>query len=137
MGARRTCRLLVVSLGLPALLLGPSTPAVGGGAKPLVTKVQWVDTAGASGTMLFQGTVVEGTLTGRAYPGNGQELRVTGTVAASGAVTGTLADASDVAVATFTGQLDATQTLTGALAVDGAVTAGWTAPADALPALAP
>lgn len=107
--------------------------ATAGGRTLLVTKATWVDTAEQQGTMLFQGEIVDGTLSGRAYPGDGTELIVSGTVDATGDIAGTLNDAEQELVATFTGELNAAQELVGDLYVTGALDAAWAAPAEELP----
>lgn len=126
---RGTVALLVLGL-VPAV----ATLAEAERRKLLATQVAWVDTAGHSGTMLFQGTVEDGTLAGRAYPGGGTAaLVVSGTVDAEGDVAGALHDAGAQLVGTFTASLDADANLDGALQVDGELDCLWAAPASQLP----
>jgi hypothetical protein len=99
----------------------------------LVTKAAWVDTAGNHGTLLFQGEVTEGILSGRAYPGNGSELVVSGTVGLDGSVNGSLLTTEGEDVADFAGQLNAAQELEGGLTIEGEAAAAWVAPAEELP----
>jgi hypothetical protein len=101
--------------------------------KLLSTKASWADNAGHSGTMLFQGEVLEGALVGLAYPGGGQEWSVSGTVDSNGAVEGTLTTALSELIGEFTGQLNAEQELVGVLTIDGEVDCEWVAPAEELP----
>lgn len=116
-----------------AALGAASLPAQAESRKLLVTKAHWVDTANHSGTMLFQGEVTNGALTGRAYPGDGSEFVVTGTVSATGAVSGALRTAEQQELAQFTAQLTAAQELEGALTINGTAAAAWVAPAEQLP----
>jgi hypothetical protein len=108
-------------------------PAAAETRKLLVTKAQWVDTAQQTGTMLFQGEVTDGVLTGRAYPGGGIELVVQGTVSSTGQVAGTLRTAENQELAGFTATLNAAQELEGALTINGEAAAAWIAPAEQLP----
>jgi hypothetical protein len=108
-----------------------ATPAGAGSRRELLqTKVHWVDTSQNSGTMLFQGEIIDGDLTGRAYPGNGVELIVTGTVASDGSVAGTLDTTESELVGTFTGSLNGEDELEGDLLIGGEVDSTWVAPAD-------
>ena len=107
------------------------TPVDAGPRRRLLqTKVDWVDAGQNSGTMLFQGEIVDGDLTGRAYPGDGVELVVTGTVASDGSVAGTLDTTESELVGTFTGSLNTQDELEGDLLIDGDVESTWAAPAD-------
>jgi hypothetical protein len=115
-------------------VLGAIPEAFAGDRTLLVTRAAWVDSANNTGEMLFQGEIVNGTLTGRAYPGGGTELTVSGTVDANGELAGTLNDAEQELVATFTGELNGEQELVGDLYVTGALDAAWAAPADELSA---
>ena len=65
--------------------------------------------------------------------GDGTELVVGGTVDANGDLAGTLSDAEQAVVATFTGELNGEQELVGDLYVTGALDAAWAAPAEELP----
>jgi hypothetical protein len=108
-----------------------ATPAGAGSRRELLqTKVHWVDSSQNSGTMLFQGEIIDGDLTGRAYPGNGVELIVTGTVASDGSVAGTLDTTESELVGTFTGSLNGEDELEGDLLIGGEVDSTWAAPAD-------
>jgi hypothetical protein len=122
-------------LAAAGVLLGLAFPPLARAEqrKLLVSQVTWVDSTNATGTMLFQGEVVDGALTGRVYPGDGTELVVAGTVGSDGRVAGALQTTDSQVVADFTGQLDAAQELAGALVVDGDVSATWAAPASELP----
>lgn len=132
-GVRRTA-ITGALLTSTLLALAEIPGAVAGDRTLLVTRAAWVDAAQNVGEMLFQGEIVDGTLTGRAYPGDGTELMVSGTVDANGDLAGTLSDAAEELVATFTGALNAQQELVGDLYVSGALDAAWAAPADELPA---
>lgn len=101
--------------------------------KLLATRVTWIDSANQTGTMLFEGEVVGGALSGRAYATDGSELVVTGTVSAAGAVSGGLALSTGESVGTFTSQLNAAEELEGGLYVDGTLSSAWVAPASDLP----
>ncbi len=126
-------RSILRSLALAASVVGTVSLAHAECRTLLATKATWVDTTGATGTVLFQGTVEEGALSGRAYFGGGSELTVGGTVSTSGAVAGTLSEANGGQVATFAAQLNAQQELVGSLQVDGQFAGTWGAPADDLP----
>jgi hypothetical protein len=100
--------------------------------KLLVSTVEWVDTQGHNGTMLFQGTVDDAVLTGNAYAG-ASALDVSGTISANGTLTGTLNDHETGAViGTFSATLNAAMELEGVLAVDGELNSVWNAPATEL-----
>ncbi len=101
--------------------------------KLLVSKVTWIDSANQTGTMLFQGEVVDGALSSRAYATDGSELVVTGTVSAAGGVSGALALTTGESVGTFAGQMNAAEELEGGLYVDGTLSSAWVAPASDLP----
>jgi len=114
-------------------VLSAATPATAGDRTLLVTRASWVDTGDQTGEMLFQGEIVDGTLTGRAYPGDGSELTVTGVVDTNGELAGTLNDAEQELVATFTAELNEQRELVGDLYVTGELDAAWAAPAADLP----
>ena len=132
---RRPIRPAAILLAAVTVLLGLAFPPAARAEqrKLLVSQVTWVDSTEATGTMLFQGEVVDGALTGRVYPGGGTELVVAGTVGSDGRVAGALRTTDSQPVADFTGQLDAQQELAGALVVDGELSATWAAPASELP----
>ena len=131
---RRPTRPAAILLAAAVVLLLALAPvAMAEQRKLLVSQVTWVDSTEATGTMLFQGEVVDGALTGRVYPGDGTELVVAGTVGSDGRVAGALRTTDSQPVADFTGQLDAAQELAGALVVDGELSATWAAPASELP----
>jgi hypothetical protein len=115
-------------------LLGAAAVVEAKQRKLLTTKVDWIDSAEQTGTMLFQGEVVDGVLTGRAYPGGGVELVVEGTVDANGAVEGTLSTTEAAPLGDFSGEMNAQQELEGALVIDSEVDCEWVAPAEELPA---
>jgi hypothetical protein len=129
--ARRSFAGQVVALGM---LLGATGTGLAEQRRLLVTKVDWVDSGGQRGVMLFQGEVTDGVLTGRVYPGDGSELAVVGTVAAGGTLTGTLVTIEGQDLADFSGQLNAALELEGVLTLQGEAAAEWAAPAQDLPA---
>jgi hypothetical protein len=102
----------------------------------LVTQVTWTDSTGATGKLLFQGTVENQTLDGNVYAGD-LRCRVTGQVATDGTVAGTLLSEENESVGSFTAQLDAAKNLLGDLVVDGTVATMWAANAPELPVPSP
>jgi hypothetical protein len=124
------------TIGLLAgvLLAGSAGGAAAETRQLLVTKASWADGAGNQGTMIFQGEVTDGVLSGRAYPGNGTELVVSGTVGLDGSVNGSLLTSEGQDVADFSAQLNAAQELEGEITIDGEAAAEWVAPAEDLPA---
>jgi hypothetical protein len=129
-----TARVAVLMLAGSVAVLGAAVPHAGAvQRKLLVSKVTWIDSANQTGTMLFQGEVVDGALSGRAYATDGSELVVTGTVSGAGGVSGALALTTGESVGTFTSQLNAAEELEGGLYVDGTLSSAWVAPASDLP----
>src|SRR3990172_5951051 len=100
---RRPTRPAAILLAAAVVLLGLAFPPVARAEqrKLLVSQVTWVDSTNATGTVLFQGEVVDGALTGRVYPGDGTELVVAGTVGSDGRVAGALRTTDSQPVADF------------------------------------
>lgn len=115
------------AIGLP-LLLGNPVEA----AELLVSQVTWRDPAGATGTVLFQGTANGSALTGHVYAGPSR-LKVTATLGGEGTVSGTLATTTGEYVSGFTGQVDASRRLVGEVVSDQTLAATFDAPAEQLP----
>jgi hypothetical protein len=124
LGSRRTLA------GVLAILLG--TAAAGAAPVPLGSTVTWTDASGRSGTGAFQGAADGGILTG-VVSGGGQEVRVRGTIAEDGAVSGTLLSSQGRQIGSFSARLAEGGRLEGEWGVTGGVKGGWSAPADALP----
>lgn len=99
---------------------------------PLVTTVSWTDPDGQTGSMQFQGTASGNLLNGIAYA-DGLEVKVRGTIASDGTVTGVLSGPGGRVVGTFSAQLDAQHALRGGYVVLNGRGGGWKAAAESLP----
>jgi hypothetical protein len=119
--AMPTYRALPILAALTLCLLGP----IAADAKmPIAATVNWAD-ATSSGTAAFDGFVEGEELRGVVKIGT-EYLRVLGTVAEDGTVTGNLSIAAGQ-VGSFAGTL-ADDVLTGDVTIDGTLAAEWVAP---------
>jgi hypothetical protein len=100
---------------------------------PLTAVVVWTDETGKQGKLPFQG-VADGTALRGRLGGRKVRLRVEGTIARDGSVTGAVMTSEGAALGTFGATYEA-ERLTGAYAVSGRGEGSWEAEADHLGAL--
>ena len=112
--------------------LGVWVPGVLAAPVILKTAITWTDRHGRVGSGDFQGTADGEVLRGIVMSGN-DELKVRGTIAQNGAVSGTLTAPNGNAIGSFSATLTSDGRLEGAYVPVGGNGGHWSARADALP----